>query len=66
MDDYRVTPEGTGFQVIKTSPDGRVWLVGRFPTKANAQLWIEDQMNMTNRRNKTGRFANQNSSQDPR
>jgi len=57
MDNYRIAPEGNGFQVSRTSPDGRVWLIGRFPSRDNAQLWIEDQLKVANRRETTPRRA---------
>jgi hypothetical protein len=63
MDSYKIEAEGNGFRVCKTFPDGRVWLVGRFPNKGNAQLWIDEQVNMTNRR-KDRRFASHDASQD--
>jgi hypothetical protein len=52
---YQIEAEGNGFRVCKTFPDGREWLVGRFPSKDNAQLWIEDQIKMSNGRNKAPR-----------
>ena len=59
MDNYQIDPEGNGFRVSKTSPDGRICFVGRFPTKDNARLWIEDQVKMTDRRETAPRrFAN--------
>jgi hypothetical protein len=60
MDNYRIAAEGNGFQVSRTSPDGRVWLIGRFPSRDNAQHWIDHQLKMTNRRDTSpGRGANQ-------
>jgi hypothetical protein len=60
MDNYQIAPEGNGFRVCRTSPDGQVCLVGRFPTKDNAQLWIKDQVRMTGRRDAAPRrFADQ-------
>jgi hypothetical protein len=60
MDNYQIDPEGNGFRVSKTSPDGRICFIGRFPTKTNAQLWIEDQIRMTDHRDMAPRrFADQ-------
>ena len=59
MDSYSIEPEGNGFQVTKISPDGRVWLIGIFLTKASAQLWVDDQKQMIKGRELwPRRFAN--------
>jgi hypothetical protein len=57
MDNYRIAPEGNRFQVSRTTPDGPVWLIGRFRSRDNAQLWIEDQLKMANRRDLISRRA---------
>jgi len=44
MDQFFVEPKGRGYEVIKTSVDGRVWRVGVFSNKENAIFWIKDQM----------------------
>jgi len=67
MDNYKIAPEGNGFQVSRISPDGRVWIVGRFPNKDNAQSWIDDQIEMINHRDKAPRrFSDHGGNPHPR
>jgi hypothetical protein len=55
MSTYRIDVDGKKFQVIETSPDGAVGFIGGFHTEEDARLWIDDQIKMTNRRDKAPR-----------
>jgi hypothetical protein len=41
MDNYHITSMGGAFQVVETLPDGRHSTVGGFPTKPDAQRWLD-------------------------
>jgi hypothetical protein len=60
MIDYRITPEGSGYQVHEALPDGRVRITGRFQSEASARSWIDDQVKLA-RRSKKEVAANWNS-----
>jgi hypothetical protein len=40
--DYHIQPEGNGFQVRENFSNGRVRITGRFLSKSNVQLWIDE------------------------
>jgi hypothetical protein len=55
MNIYTIAPEGAGFRVVETLPDASVRVIGRFSNAENAQLWIDDQVRMTGRRDRAPR-----------
>ncbi|MGD0432217.1 MAG: hypothetical protein ABSA58_14105 [Acetobacteraceae bacterium] len=46
MNTYLITPEGDGFQIIETYPDGRRSFIGGFSTEAAAQAWLDNYLRM--------------------
>jgi hypothetical protein len=41
MDEFRIEPDGDGYEVIRTLPDGKTCFVGWFSREYDAQYWIE-------------------------
>jgi hypothetical protein len=41
MDNYQITPVGTGFQVVEDRPDGRHSFVDGFLTENDARGWLD-------------------------
>jgi hypothetical protein len=44
MNIYRIATWGKGFQVVETDPSGGVAFTGGFHTQAEAQAWIDNQI----------------------
>jgi hypothetical protein len=45
MDSYAIEPDGdAGFRVRVTGTGGKVRVVGGFPTRREAQPWVNDQI----------------------
>jgi hypothetical protein len=47
MDEFRIEPDGDGYEVTRILPDGKTCFVGRFLREDDAQHWIESRVRLT-------------------
>jgi hypothetical protein len=50
MDDYRIKPDGDGFEVNRVLPDGKTCFVGWFLREYDARHWIENRVRSSQQR----------------
>jgi hypothetical protein len=50
MEEFRIEPDGDGFEVTRILRDGKACFVGWFSREYDAQYWIESRVRLAQRR----------------